>query len=93
MHKLTDDQIIHRLQEIKHRFSYNQGQLIAEFKFISFAEAFGFICKIAIHAAELKHFPIWSQNNQKVKISLYTESVKGLTEKDFEIAKIILIYV
>ncbi len=93
MIKLSEDQVIYRLQEIKHRFSYTQGKLIAEFKFANFAEAFGFISKIAIHAAELKHFPMWSQQNQKVRISLFTEDAQGITEADFIMAKLILIYV
>ncbi|HXH03445.1 MAG TPA: 4a-hydroxytetrahydrobiopterin dehydratase [Candidatus Competibacteraceae bacterium] len=85
--KLSDEQIIIRLQEIKKNWSYVQGKLYAEFKFKDFVEAFGFMSKVAILAESLHHHPEWSNVYNRVKIFLVTHDAGGVSAKDFELAK------
>lgn len=57
-------------------------------KFRDFRQAVEFVNKVADVAESENHHPdilLWSWNN--VKITLTTHSVKGLSEKDFTIAK------
>ena len=84
--KLTNDEINERLKEID-SWHIENGQLNKIFKFESFIEAFGFITKIAIESEKLNHHPELYNVYNKVRISLSTHDVDGLTENDFILAK------
>ncbi len=84
--KLTDEQIIIRLQEVR-SFSLVQGKLCAEYKFNDFVDAFGFMTRVALAAERLDHHPDWSNSYNKVKVTLTTHDVGGVTEKDFALAR------
>jgi 4a-hydroxytetrahydrobiopterin dehydratase len=57
------------------------------FSFDNFKAAKGFIDKVADAAEKVQHHPdvIWNYN--QVKLSLTTHSERGVTKKDFELAK------
>jgi 4a-hydroxytetrahydrobiopterin dehydratase len=57
-----------------------------EFRFPSFAEAFGFMAAVALHAERLEHHPDWSNSYNKVSIALTTHATGGLSALDFELA-------
>ena len=63
--------------------------LEAEFKFKDFVEAFAFMTKVASLAEEQQHHPEWSNVYNKVKITLTTHDVNGLSEKDIILGKFI----
>lgn len=84
--KLSDEQIIIRLQDIKN-WSYTQGKLYAEYKFRDFNEAFGFMARVALVAESANHHPEWSNVYNRVKIYLTTHDVGGVSELDFDLAK------
>ena len=56
------------------------------FVFEDFAQAFGFMTKVALLAEELDHHPNWENVFNKVSISLTTHDLGGLSSLDFELA-------
>jgi len=64
------------------------NQLVKEFVFKDFKEAFAFMTKVAVIAEELKHHPEWTNTYNKVTIKLSTHDAGNVvTEKDRELAK------
>lgn len=64
-------------------------KLIKEFKFKDFTEAKYFLDLIAVIAQEQAHHPTLTLIYNKLKITLTTHAVGGLSENDFIMAKII----
>lgn len=62
------------------------GKLHREFKFDSFARAFGFMTSVAFIAEGLNHHPEWSNVYDRVTIDLTTHSEGGITGLDLEFA-------
>ena len=66
------------------------GKLERSFKFKDFSEAFAFMTRVALIAEVQEHHPDWSNEYNKVKISLCThEKSDAITEKDHQLAKAI----
>jgi 4a-hydroxytetrahydrobiopterin dehydratase len=64
-----------------------------EFKFKSFAHAFGWMSSVAILAEKMDHHPEWSNVYNRVSVTLTTHSADGLTELDIDLAiKMDLLY-
>lgn len=61
-------------------------QLEKEYKFKDFAQALAFTNKIGAIAEKLDHHPDIELSWGKVKVILWTHSVGGLSEKDFNLA-------
>ncbi len=61
--------------------------LTQTFTFSSAVSALAFAAKVILHAEILNHHPTIELNAGKVKIKLHTHDVKGLTSKDFDLAK------
>lgn len=66
----------------------NEG-IEKEFVFKNFIEALGFIFKVGIIAEKKNHHPEFFNVYNKVKIRLTTHDAKGVTAKDFDLAKAI----
>ena len=58
-------------------------------EFPDFAEAFAFMTRVAFAAQQRDHHPTWSNTFNVVDITLTTHAAKGLTMKDFEMARLI----
>ncbi len=54
--------------------------------FGDFAEAFGFMARIAILADKVDHHPEWSNAYNRVDILLTTHDAGGLSHRDVELA-------
>ena len=69
------------------RFSAERGGMITrEFRFASFAQAFGFMAQLAITAERLEHHPEWFNVADRVSITLTTHDVQGLSSNDVDFA-------
>jgi len=49
--------------------------------------ALAFVAKVTVHAEVMKHHPSFELYGGKVKMKLFTDEAKGLTSKDFALAK------
>ncbi len=56
------------------------------FKFVDFKQAFSFMTLIAMKAEQINHHPEWENIYNKVKITLTTHDVGGISELDYEMA-------
>ncbi|QOW09701.1 4a-hydroxytetrahydrobiopterin dehydratase [Kaistella flava (ex Peng et al. 2021)] len=66
------------------------GKLQQTFKFKDFSEAFAFMTRVALVAESQQHHPDWSNEYNKVKITLCTHDAGDIiTEKDHQLAKAI----
>jgi 4a-hydroxytetrahydrobiopterin dehydratase len=57
--------------------------------FRDFAQAFGFMARIALLAEKADHHPEWSNVWNRVDIRLTTHDAGGLSERDFALARAI----
>ena len=60
-----------------------------DFKFSDFKNAFSFMTSIALKAEEIGHHPEWFNVYNKVKITLTTHDIQGLSDKDVALGKYI----
>lgn len=91
--KLAQDQVDKALSELNTQleelWAIKEGQLIKEFKFHDFIEAFGFMTQVALHAEKINHHPDWSNSYNRVVVLLSTHEVDGISDKDFKLANAI----
>ena len=63
------------------------NQLIRDFQFIDFKEAFAFMTRVALIAEKMDHHPWWSNVYNRVTIKLTTnEAGNTVTDKDYALA-------
>lgn len=66
------------------------NQLVRNFQFKDFVEAFSFMTKVAIIAEKMDHHPNWSNVYNNVEIRLCTHDAGDIiTEKDHKLAQAI----
>ncbi|MCH7682839.1 MAG: 4a-hydroxytetrahydrobiopterin dehydratase [Gemmatimonadetes bacterium] len=81
--KLSDEQIQARLGDIP-GWKIVADKLHREFQFKNFAEAFGFMTSLALHAEAKGHHPEWFNVYNRVVIDLNAHDVGGLSAFDCE---------
>ena len=86
MFKLTEEQIRVELQGLQ-GWSMVNGKLHKDFVFEDFIEAFGFMCKAAIHIEKMNHHPEWFNVYNKISVDLVTHDAGGITQNDVSLAK------
>ncbi len=86
MFKLTEEQIKAELQGLQ-GWSVTNGKLHKDFVFDDFIEAFGFMCKAAIHIEKMNHHPEWFNAYNKISIDLVTHDAGGITQNDISLAR------
>ena len=84
--RLASEEIRTRLKESP-GWRFEDDKLHKEFIFKNFQEAFGFMASAALAAESMNHHPDWSNSYKKVLVNLTTHEVKGVSERDFELAK------
>lgn len=57
------------------------------FKFADFADAFGWMTRVAIWAEKWNHHPEWQNVYNKVNVTLITHDVDGLSALDAKLAR------
>ena len=60
--------------------------IVRTLRFADFAEAFGFMARVAIVAEKADHHPEWFNVYNKVEVVLTTHDAKGVTHKDVAMA-------
>ena len=84
--RLSECQIASKLASVP-GWSVVDGQLSQEFRFVGFADAFGFMATVALIAQKMNHHPEWSNVYNLVRINLTTHDVGGLSYLDFALAQ------
>ena len=59
-----------------------------QFVFTDFNSAFGWMARIALAAEKMDHHPEWFNVYNQVDVTLATHDVKGLSERDIKLAKV-----
>lgn len=66
------------------------NQLVREFTFADFSEAFAFMTRVAMAAEKMDHHPWWSNVYNKVTIRLTTHDAGNtITDRDRKLAQLI----
>tara|TARA_R110000765_G_scaffold70011_5_gene135796 strand:+ start:9699 stop:9998 length:300 start_codon:yes stop_codon:yes gene_type:complete len=86
--RFTDQQIADYLGQLD-GWEYVDGAIETTFEFKNFKEAFSVMTRIAFECEALNHHPDWSNVYNTLNIRLNTRDANGVTEKDFELARII----
>lgn len=87
MKKLNELEIQERMNTIDPEWTLKKNAIHREIIFKDFVQAFSFMVSVALIAEKHNHHPNWNNVYNKVTIVLNTHDVKGLTEKDFKLAK------
>jgi 4a-hydroxytetrahydrobiopterin dehydratase len=83
---LSEERIAARLEGLE--WTLEGAEIVREWKFKDFAEAIGFVNRVAETAEDANHHPdILVHGWNKVRLSLTNHSAGGLTDVDFEIAQ------
>ncbi|MBW4523030.1 MAG: 4a-hydroxytetrahydrobiopterin dehydratase [Scytolyngbya sp. HA4215-MV1] len=85
---LSDAEVQARIKELE-SWAVEGNQLKRTFKFQDFLEAIAFINDLVEPAEASGHHPDIEISYNRVTLSLTTHDAGGLTEKDFELAKIL----
>lgn len=88
MRVLTEFEIKARMSTID-GWEYENNAIHTTFEFDNFKDAFSVMTRIAFEVEKLNHHPNWTNVYNTLSISLSTHDAGGVTEKDFELAKII----
>ena len=84
--KLSEAEVRERLADVP-EWKVEGDKIRRELKFSNFVTAFGFMTRVALLAEKADHHPEWCNVYNKVRIELTTHDAKGLSERDFELAK------
>ncbi|MEY2942779.1 MAG: hypothetical protein RLY97_793 [Pseudomonadota bacterium] len=67
--------------------------IMRKLQFADFAEAFGFMARLAIYAEKADHHPEWFNVYNRVEITLTTHDAGGLSKRDVAMARVVEGYV
>jgi len=84
---LSEDEIESKLVGLS--WQRERDEIVRDWKFENFADAIAFVNRVADAAEEANHHPdILVYGWNKVRLSLTNHSAGGLTDPDFEMAKV-----
>lgn len=89
MQHLDPKEAAEKLLTLKDGWDLHEQKLRRRFQFADFKAAMDFVEKVAQAAEGKKHHPDIAISYNKVSLEIWTHDAKGLTEKDFEVAKAI----
>lgn len=86
MMRLSDEQIKTELAGLP-GWNVVNSKLHKDFIFDDFVEAFGFMCRAAIHIEKMNHHPEWFNVYNKISVDLTTHDAGGITQNDINLAR------
>jgi 4a-hydroxytetrahydrobiopterin dehydratase len=87
MSLLSDSEVEHRLRSVPLWLLGEERAIVRDLAFANFAEAIAFVNRVAEAAEVANHHPdILLHGWNKVRLTLSTHSVGGLTDADFQLA-------
>ena len=86
MQRLSEEQIKTELQGLQ-GWSVVNGKLHKDYVFDDFVDAFGFMCRAAIHIEKMNHHPEWFNVYNKISVDLVTHDAGGITQNDIVLAR------
>ncbi|PVW13184.1 4a-hydroxytetrahydrobiopterin dehydratase [Marixanthomonas spongiae] len=88
MSTYSEKEINDKLDQLE-GWEYEDNAIHTAFEFEDFKEAFSAMTRIAFEAEKLQHHPDWHNVYNTLNITLSTHDAGGVTDKDFELAKVI----
>jgi len=88
MRAFTEDEITTRLHDLP-GWSLEDGALHRVFEFDGFPAAIGFMVQASRRIDAMNHHPEWSNVYNKVDVRLTSHDAGGVTESDFELARVL----
>ena len=88
MEALSEKIILEKIKDFQD-WTYQENAIHTSIEFRDFKDAFSVMTRIAFEAEKLNHHPDWTNVYNTLQISLTTHEAEGVTNKDFELAKII----
>ena len=70
-------------------WSLREGKLHREYRFATFSDAIRFMAELAPEIDRMDHHPEWSNVYNRVAVDLTTHDSGGITERDFELARLL----
>lgn len=70
----------------KWHFDGEANAICRDLKFADFAQAFGFMTRVAILAEKADHHPEWFNVYNRVEIKLTTHDAGGVSQRDIDLA-------
>ena len=87
MSLLSDAEVEHRLRAVPDWHAGEERSIVRELSFANFADAITFVNRVAEAAQGANHHPdILLHGWNKVRLTLSTHSLGGLTDADFQLA-------
>ncbi len=65
---------------------FDRDAIERSFKFRDFAEAFGFMTRVALVAERMNHHPEWTNVYNRITVTLTTHDAGGVTQRDINLA-------
>jgi 4a-hydroxytetrahydrobiopterin dehydratase len=87
---LTDEELDRQLEDLPGVTVADDGQLVVTFRAPTFPEAVRFVQLVAEDAEQLDHHPDIDIRWRTVRFALMTHSAGGVTQRDIELAHVIL---
>lgn len=84
--KLSDAEVEAELKTLSD-WTLDEGKLKREFRFPDFVSAFSFMTRVALVAERMNHHPEWSNVYGLVRVALSTHDCRGLSHRDFALAR------
>ena len=88
MNALSEKIITEKIKDFQD-WTYHENAIHTSLEFKNFKDAFSVMTRIAFEVEKLNHHPDWSNAYNSLHISLSTHDANGITDKDFELAKVI----
>ena len=89
MKALSEHEVLDLLSDEMEGWILENNTIRRDLKFSSFVNAFAFMTAVALEAEKMNHHPDWSNGYNRVSISLSTHDANGITQNDFDLAKVI----